>query len=151
MPSRDDLDNAYRATHYHVFAEAPFILTIDQYSHALADLYARHGIDHCAYLTACNPYSRLLEAADNARRQAALGRASQRRGIILIDGSSRDPSGQWPAEAGILALGLGRHAACRLAARFGQNAIVYCGPSAIPELVWLDPDPSSPSRTALLF
>lgn len=133
------------AAHYRVHADPPFTLLVGRHSRALAELYTRYGIDCCAYLTACNPHSRLLSVAENAKRQAVLDHILRRRGIRVIEGAGCDPDGQWPDEASLLAPGLDRNTACRIGARFGQNAIVFCGPSATPELLWLAIDPPHPA------
>src|SRR5690606_28327394 len=124
MQAPDPLREAYLAAHYRLHADPPFTLRIGQRSPALADLHIRHGVDRSAYLTACNPYSQVLDAAANAGRQAALLRILKRRHIDVIKGTGRDTKGQWPDEASFLALGLDRHAARRLGERFGQNAIL---------------------------
>ena len=56
---------------------------------------------------------------------------------LFIDGIGCDPSGCWPGEASCLVLGLSIDIARALGTEFEQNAIVWCGADAVPELVLL--------------
>jgi hypothetical protein len=47
------------------------------------------------------------------------------------------PSNKWPGEEIFLVLGLYFEAAKALGERFGQNAIVWCGIDAVPQLIVL--------------
>lgn len=131
------LQQAYLDTHYIVDAEPPFILVIGETNMALAALYVARGVDCCAYLTACNPRSQRLSAAANALRQQALTHDIQKTGLAMLEGRGQHPDGAWPAEPSILALGMTRDLACELGRKYEQNAVVLCGPTALPELVWL--------------
>ncbi len=141
---------AYLDADYAVLSDPPFILRIGEASEALARLYARLGCERCACLTACNPRSRALRPAANARRMRALAAALARGGWHAIAAESRDPAGDWPAEPSLLVPGMGIPEALGLARRFGQNAFVAAGPRAVPELVWAAPvhAPSPSARQA---
>ena len=58
-------------------------------------------------------------------------------GHEVLEGWGRDPTGAWPAERSVLVLGLGEEHARRLAAAFGQHALLHAGADAVPRLVWI--------------
>jgi hypothetical protein len=126
---------AYRETDYCVDAPVPFVLRIGVACAPLAQLYRQHHADCCAFVTACNPYSRIVDDRKNARRQTKLADELAHLGLTFFGGVGRHPEGGWPAEPGFLALEISRATAKALGERYEQNAIVWCGPDAIPELV----------------
>lgn len=128
---------AYRQTEYRVQASPPFVLKTGQACAALCSLHQQAGVASSAFVTASNPRSRLLPDNENAARQRWLGEAIARGGWRCISGSGKHISGPWPAEASFLVLGIGQEDACRLGRAFDQNAIVFCGPDCVPELVLL--------------
>lgn len=128
---------AYRETEYRVRCDPPLILHVGQASDALLSLFTSHGVDSAAFITACNPYSQIIDAAANLDRQNKLAAELSRRGLHFFPGVGQHPSNSWPGEAGFLTLGLYRQAAIRLGKDFEQNAIIYCGAEAIPELILL--------------
>lgn len=131
------LITAYHETDYCVFGESPFILLIGIASEPLAKLYQQRGIDCAAFVTACNPHSRVVGDAANATRQAELARELKRRGLDYLDGAGSHPDGEWPAEFSFLVLSLPLEEAKALGAQFEQNAVVWCGADAVPQLVLL--------------
>lgn len=128
---------AYLETDYCVFAEASFALRVGTASNSLLKLYRQHGVDCAAFITACNPYSQQVEAAANAAKQAELENDLKLRGLNFIAGEGRHPAGGWPAEMSFLVLGVSRKEAMELGRRYEQNAVVWCGADAVPELVLL--------------
>ena len=132
-----DLIEAYRATDYHVDAETPFVLTVGQASPALGQLYSKHRCQCAAYVTASNPFSQVTNDADNQRRHAELVEELKNRSLHFVEGMGRDSRGQWPGEASCLVLGLSLEAAKKLGRHYGQNALVWCGPDTVPQLVLL--------------
>ncbi len=128
---------AYRQTEYRVEAPRPFVLRIGLASPALLLLHRQSGVASSAFITACNPCSRLLADSENAERQRRLAEAIACEGWRSLPGSGKHISGPWPAEPSFLVLGIGRHDACRLARAFDQNAIVFCDEKCVPELVEL--------------
>ncbi|WP_397474872.1 DUF3293 domain-containing protein [Pusillimonas sp.] len=128
---------AYRQTDYRVEAPQPFTLKIEHANQALLALHRQYGVSSSAFITACNPYSRMLPDIQNAERQQRLAKMLTRDGWAYLLGSGQHISGPWPAEASFLVLGVGREEAARLGRAFHQNAIVYCGADCKPELVLL--------------
>ena len=128
---------AYLETDYCVFTEAPFALRIGAASEPLAGLYRQHGVNCAAFVTACNPYSQQMDAAANAARQAELESELKQRSLRFLAGEGRHPAGGWPAETSFLVLGISREEAKELGRRYEQNAVAWCGPDAVPELLLL--------------
>lgn len=131
------LVEAYLETEYRVRGEGGFVLRCGEYSAALDAVHRRLGVESSAFVTAWNPYSRLHDEERNALAQAALVRVLGLRGLRYLQGVGRHPENTWPGEESFLVLGIEHDAACALAAEFNQNAFVWCGPSAVPELVLL--------------
>lgn len=132
-----DTLQAYQQTEYRVLIEAPFALRIGEHSVALATLHVTHRSRSSAFMTACNPLGRRLSVSENDQRQSALAVDLEESGYVVLPGFGSDPSGQWPGEPSFLALDIGLDAARALGRQFEQNAIVWCGTDAIPQLVLL--------------
>ena len=129
---------AYRAAHYQVTGTpAPFVLRIGQRSPELAAVQLAHHVDCSAFVTAWNPDSVAQPEAVNRAAQQRLETQLSAMGLTLLAGFGGDPSGQWPGEPSVLALGLSRSEAERVGRVFGQRAIVWSGETAVPELVVL--------------
>ena len=128
---------AYGETEYHVLTEPGFTLHVGILSMPLLLAHRRHGVTCSAFLTACNPLSQPLSAAENDCRMKALRAELAQRSLIFDKGLGEHPTNGWPAEASVLIYGLALQAARSLATRWQQNAIVWCGPDAVPQLVLL--------------
>ena len=128
---------AYSQTHYGVRGASRFSLRIGRHSAPLQALHTTHNVHCSAYITACNPYSQPLTAAQNAARHAALLRVLRRQGLAWLPGVGRHLAGNWPGERSMLVLGLGLDAASVLGIAFRQNAIVWNDADAVPQLVLL--------------
>jgi hypothetical protein len=103
----------------------------------LASEHKRHRVDCSAYITACNPFSQILDDKANVERHAALGREISQRRLTCIEGIGQHPSNQWPGEASYLIFGLTLEAAKALGTRLDQNAIVWSSTDAVPQLILL--------------
>lgn len=143
---------AYRQAIYRIGAAAgdpaaaPLTFRIDEDDPALTRLLRQHGVDRGAFVTAHNPGSRRLPDTVNQAAQRALEQAVDEAGWPWLPGLALDPAGHWPAEPSLAVLGIGRAAACSLAARFGQNALVWLAAGAGPALVWVGDTPPRPVR-----
>jgi hypothetical protein len=128
---------AYRETEYQVMEGETFVLKVDEPCPELLGLYRARNISCAAFITACNPFSRELTDAENAVRQTELASELKRRSLSYLEGIGQHPSGDWPGEPSFLALGLALEAAKSLAKVYEQNAIIWCGADAVPNLVLL--------------
>lgn len=132
------LADAYRSSVFEVTGTAPpFTLHVGQHCAPLATLHRAHDVATSAYLTAVNPRSIVQPDDENARREAELERWLHAQGYRWFDGHSVDPRGVWPNEPCVLILGIDHEQACGIGTHFDQNAIVWCPPTAVPELVML--------------
>ena len=128
---------AYQQTEYRVQGSTAAILRVGVKSAQLAALHQTHQTDCSVFITACNPRGELLEAAVNVQRQEALAAEISQRGYVALAGIGQHPTGRWPAEPSYLVLGVTRAAARHLGLQFEQNAILWAGSDAIPELILL--------------
>ena len=132
-----DLIQAYRETHFVVLAQDPFTLRVGQRSEELLALHREVGVESSAYVTACNPFSRSLSAAENEARMAELRTWLREAGHPTREGIGKDPAGEWPGEPSVLVLGLTRADSEALGRRLEQNAVVFMASDAMPELLLL--------------
>ncbi|MFC4855936.1 DUF3293 domain-containing protein [Actinophytocola glycyrrhizae] len=133
----DDLAEAYRTTTFRVLAPAgPVDLRIGRADPDLDALLHREGVHCWAFLTAWSPGGRVLPAAENQRRGAALRRRLRGIGVPVLPGTGIGVDPDWPAEDSLLAVGLDRFTASRIGAEFGQDAIVVGDRDSAPELLW---------------
>lgn len=128
---------AYEETEYRVFGNMPMTLRIGVRHALLACLHLEHNVECSAFVTAANPLGILNSDAENTRHQAALAEELTHKGLRFISGVGQHPSGQWPGEPSFLILGLSLEAARQLGVQYRQNAIVWCGNDATPQLILL--------------
>jgi len=133
----DALLEAYRATHYEVFGVEGLVLRVGVPSEELEGLMASHGVACAAFVTACNPLGEALGDEVNRARCADLLADLVAKGRDCLAGHGRHPDGGWEPEPSLLVLGLDRAAAEALGRRWEQNAIVWAGEDATPELLLL--------------
>ena len=127
---------AYRETRYEVCHPA-LTLRIGVACEPLRALHRRFGVACSAFVSACNPFSRQVDAACNAARNRTLWRELTAAGWTCREGWGRHPTEDWPAEASVLVLGLPLETSRRLARRHQQNALLWCGADALPQLILL--------------
>lgn len=131
-----ELRRAFRNTHYRFRTSGgELLLAIDSRSEPLRKLLREYGQTCAAAITAYNPGSHLRDADSNRRAQQQLERELQTLGLTCFPGRHEDPGAQWPAEVSTLVLGLSCPAACGIAARYRQLAIVWCDATATPRLI----------------
>jgi hypothetical protein len=129
---------AYNSTAYSVeVAGLSFVLRINEPSLPLRRIYASTGAQCALFITAFNPYGCICDAAVNEDAHHVLGARLAALTPHVLEGAGRDIFGKWPAEKSFLALGITRDLARQLGVEFGQDAIVWCGIDAVPELVLL--------------
>ncbi|MFM9025918.1 MAG: DUF3293 domain-containing protein [Planctomycetaceae bacterium] len=134
------LREAYEATAYRVDEGplGPFVIRVGARSAAADALVAAAGADAWAFITACNPGSVPLAAADNAARMARLATRVRARGLPHYAGAGAAADAGWPAEPSLFIVGLGVDEAVPLARDFDQLAIVAGRRGEAARLVWVD-------------
>lgn len=139
MPTRTELEAAYRATTYRVFLPGGAMdLRIGTASPALAAWLADNEVEDWAILTAFNPGSQPLAAAANLERQSALEVALLEEDFEPFAGENVADDAGWPAEETCFVPGMEADEAMAVAAGFGQNAIVCGGADGLPRLLWIE-------------
>ena len=133
---------AYLATSYRIGHTAQdIVLTIGQRSDRLAALFASSVVDCGAFLTAYNPRGTQQSDAANELAHAELAAQLQglRRGLDLqaIEGSGSEEGTDWPAEKSYFAMGLDLETSKTIGTHFDQDAIVWVGADAVPQLILL--------------
>ena len=132
-----ELIQAYRDTDFGVAAPEPFILKIGHPNEPLAHLFKKHQCDSAAYVTAWNPYSVTTTHEQNTSNQTRLEDELKRRTLTYFPGVGTDSKGQFPGEPSFLVLSLSLAASEALGQAYAQNAVVWCGPDAMPQLILL--------------
>lgn len=133
----ENLIKLYLHTDYRVETREPFVMKVDVPSDPLAQLYRQYKCDCAAFLTACNPYSRPLDDAENEARQTELAQELTGRSLKFINALGSDNSGKCPGEPSFLVFGLSLETAKDIAKKYEQNAILWCGKDAVPQLILL--------------
>ena len=129
---------AYLATDYRLgHTNQDIVLTIGQHSARLVALFASSSVDCGAFLTAYNPRGTVQSDDANERGHAELASKLQDLGLQAIEGSGSEEGTEWPAEKSYFALGLDLEPAKTIGTHFDQDAIVWVGPDAVPQLILL--------------
>jgi hypothetical protein len=133
-----DKVRAYLATDYRIGHTAQdIVLTIGQRSERLAALFVGNSVDYGAFITAYNPQGTIQSDAANDQAHAELARKLQELGLQVIEGSGSEEGIDWPSEKSYFALGLALESAKEIGTHFDQDAIVWVGADAVPQLILL--------------
>lgn len=128
---------AYLETDYIVHTDQPLKLRIAKPNSEIQKLHKQHRVECSAFITAFNLYPQSCNLDDNLARQHELIAELKSRSLKFIEGIGQHSSKDWPCEPSLLVLGLSLEAAKILGSRFKQNALIWIGSDAIPELVLL--------------
>ena len=133
-----DKIRAYRATDYRLgHTTQDIVLAPGLRSDRLAALFASKSVTCGAFLTAFNPLGTQRSDTENDQAHAELTKTLAHLGLESIEGSGSEEGTNWPAEKSLFALVLSREGAISIGRQFDQDAIVWVGESAVPELVLL--------------
>ena len=139
MAKTTELEAVYRATTYRVFLPGGMCdLHLDQPSETLRDWLETAGAREFAILTAHNPGAKQLDQASNMARQSQMETELLEKGFEPYAGENEADAGDWPAEETCFITDIGLPAACEIAAKYAQNAIVHGGADGVPHLVWIE-------------
>jgi hypothetical protein len=133
----EELRAAYLATHFDVLEPFPLTLKIGEKNRKIGKLFETANTNCAAFLTAWNPLSEPTSQAENEKFQSLLEARLRSIPSEVYIGIGRDPTGRWPGEPSLLALGVNRELAIGMGNEFRQNAIVWIGDNLIPELIML--------------
>lgn len=138
---RADLLEAFKRTTYRVHLPGHVLdLCIGAHHPQLDALLRTLGTQHWIVFSPCNPGARLLDAATNASRMAALREAVDHAGLRHFPAAGIPPAGEdWPPEPSLLILDAPQGQIACWARRFGQLAWVAGKLDQPAELVWSSP------------
>jgi hypothetical protein len=143
MPTRSDLDAAYRATTYRVFLPGGCCdLRVGALSETLRCWLETAGASQFAILTAQNPGSQPLDEEENRLRQAQLECDLLEAGYEPFVGENVADQGDWPGEESCFVADIALEEALALAAKYGQNALICGIADGLPQLVWVTDAPA---------
>ena len=133
-----DKVRAYLATGYRLgHTPQDIVMTIGQFSDRLAALFISSGVACGAFITAYNPRGTVQADAANDKAHAQLAAKLTELGLQVIEGSGSEEGTDWPAEKSYFALGLALEPAKAIGIHFDQDAIVWVGSDAVPQLTLL--------------
>ena len=120
-----DLIAAYKNTLFEAHVGDDVItLRVGQKCPSLRAVFEQHKVITACYITAFNPFGRLLTKQENEARNAQL-LADLASLYPVFEGVGVDPTGEWEGEASFLALGASKDASLALAEEWEQNAVVF--------------------------
>ena len=120
-----DLIAAYKNTLFQAHVGDDVItLRVGQQCPVLQEVFQQHNVTTACYITAYNPFWRLLTAQENEDRNARM-RTELAAQYRLFEGMGIDPTGEWAGEASFLALGASKDVSLALAEAWEQNAVVF--------------------------
>ena len=133
-----ELIGQYFAASYQVMIDSNLTtLSIGQHSKPLSQLFATLDHQSAVFITAFNPFSQQKNLEENLINNARLQLALQKHTKHILECISSDPSGKLAVEKSFLALGISLKTSKMLGKQFSQNAIVWIGAKAIPQLILL--------------
>lgn len=131
------LIQAYVETEYRVSDDPPFVLKVGVASEQLLAAYNARGLYCAFFITVYNPFSQKLSDAANMERHRRFEEELVSQGQPYLNAVGHNSNNDWPAEPGFLVFGSMPEEARALGECWEQNAVVYCGEHAVPELMLL--------------
>jgi len=136
----ESLVAAYLSTAYRVLPAVGmegFTLQVGVAQPRLVELMQRHQSVSAAFITAWNPYGKLLPAAENRERNERLRTVLMQRGLAHWPGFGEDTQGSWSGEQSFLVLGLELATVRHLVTAFEQNAFIWAENDGAARLIFL--------------
>lgn len=118
----NELIEAYKNTKYKVF-ELNLTIEIGKSNQEVDAILAKYNASEWAFITAFNPYSRVLTDNENKIRHEELKNLTENYVTYEGHGVGEDPT--WEPELSLLIIGISKEEASILGNKFEQNAIVY--------------------------
>jgi hypothetical protein len=132
-----DLIQAYLETNFHVRSEKPFVIRIGELSAEINSLHQTKRVNSSCFITSCNPESKQFSQVENRTRLNALKSDKSLQDFELVEGLGQHPINSWEGEESFLVLGISLAKATEVGRKYDQNAIVWIGSDAIPQLILL--------------
>ena len=113
--------------------EPDLTIEIGVLNQAVDMLLIKHKSAEWAFITAYNPYSRVLTNDENKVRHDELKELTKDYITFEGHGVGEDPA--WEPELSLFVIGITRDEASKIGKKFEQNAIVYGKLNTLPELL----------------
>jgi hypothetical protein len=131
----NDLIEAYKNTKYIVF-DLNLTIVIDKSNLEINELLVKYNTKEWAFITAYNPYSRVLTNEENRIRHIELIEMTENYVTFEGHGVGEDPT--WEPELSLFIIGISKVEASKIGKKFEQNAIVFGELNNSPELIILN-------------
>ena len=131
----NSLIEAYKNTKYKVFGST-ITIEIGKFNQDLNNLILNHNSNEWAFITAYNPYSKVLTNDENKIRHYELKELTENYVTFEGHGVGEDPT--WEPELSLFIIGISKVEASKIGKKFEQNAIVYGELNNSPELIILN-------------
>ncbi len=129
------LIESYKKTKYKVF-EPTITIEIGIFNQDLNNLILNHNSNEWAFITAYNPYSKVLTNDENKIRHYELKELTENYVTFEGHGVGEDPT--WEPELSLFIIGISKVEASKIGKKFEQNAIVYGELNNSAELIILN-------------
>ena len=132
-----DLIAAYKSTLFQTHVGDELVtLRVGEECLALQEVFEQHNVNSACYITAYNPYGRLLTKQENEDRNARM-RTKLASLYPIFDGVGVDPNSEWEGEASFLALGASKDVSLALGEAWEQNAVVFVDETVTVSLLFM--------------
>ena len=131
----NSLIEAYKNTKYKVFGST-ITIEIGKFNQDLNNLILNHNSNEWAFITAYNPYSKVLTNDENKIRHYELKELTENYVTFEGHGVGEDPT--WEPELSLFIIGISKVEASKIGKKFEQNAIVYGELNNSAELIILN-------------
>ena len=126
---------AYKNTKY-IVLKPTLTIEIGKLNQDLDKLLLKHNSNEWAFITAYNPYSRVLTEEENKVLHNKLKELTEKYVTFEGHGVGQDPT--WEPELSLFIIGISKDDASEIGKKFEQNAIVYGVVNNPPELLILN-------------
>jgi hypothetical protein len=133
----NSLIEAYKNTKYKIF-EPAVTIEIGKLNQEIDVLLQKNNSNEWAFITAYNPYSKVVSDEDNKMRHDELKELTKSYVTFEGNGVGEDPT--WEPELSLFIIGISENDASIIGKKFEQNAIVYGQINHTPQLLILNQD-----------
>lgn len=131
----NDLLEAYKNTKYKV-SQHDIVIEINKFNDKLNELLYKYNSTEWAFITAFNPYSKVLTQDENIERHNELKELTT--SYITFEGHGVGDDPTWEPELSLFIIGITKADAILVGEKFEQNAIVCGEINSTPELIILN-------------
>lgn len=131
----NSLIEAYKNTKYKIF-EPALTIEIGKLNQEIDNLLNEHKSHEWAFITAYNPFSKVVSEEENIMRHNELKELTRSYKTFEGHGVGEDPS--WEPELSLFVIGITEDDASKIGIKFEQNAIVYGQINNAPRLLILN-------------